>query len=109
MMQKKEPKPGKAPKEWPATSRQSKALKEIDKAIQSDEPAGEKLKKIVEDQRKASGEIARELAAHRESLPPPLRIGVAQQEPATTEVAREQRSHQDDDRIHDRNQPGRRR
>ena len=57
MTQKKEPNPGKAPKESPAASRRSKALKEIERAIQSDEPAGEKLKKMVE--------IARELAAYR--------------------------------------------
>lgn len=74
MARKKESNPHKTAKEWPGVLRQSKALKEIGKAIQSEEPASKKLKKIVEDQSKASKQIARELAAHRESLPRQLRF-----------------------------------
>jgi hypothetical protein len=77
MAGRKEPNPEKTAKELPAISRQSRAPKEIDKMIQSDEPAGKKLKKIVEEQSEACEEVARELAARREgttpeSFPPPL-------------------------------------
>jgi hypothetical protein len=63
MEQKKEPDAQRPPKEWEAVSRQSKALEEIDTLIKSDEPAGEKLKKIVEDHSAACDEIKEKLAA----------------------------------------------
>ena len=53
-----------------AFSRQSKALNEIDEAIRSDEPAGEKLKKSVEDHSEACDEIKEELAGHKEGTLP---------------------------------------
>ena len=72
MTQQKEPDPKRTSKEWPAVSRQSEALKGIDKLNKSDEPAGKKLKKIVEDQSRASDEIAKELAAYKESTMPEI-------------------------------------
>lgn len=70
MTPQKEPNPERVSKEWPAVSRQSEALKEIDELTKSDEPAGEKLKKIVQDQSQACDEIAKKLAAHKESAMP---------------------------------------
>ena len=58
--------PDRPREESDAFSRQSKALNEIDEAIRSDEPAGEKLKKSVEDHSEACDEIKEELAGHKE-------------------------------------------
>ena len=63
MAQKKEPDPKNPSEEWEAVSRQSKALEDIDKLIRSDEPAGEKLKKIVDDHGAACDEIKGKLAS----------------------------------------------
>ena len=65
MAQNKEPDPQRPPEEWQAVSRQSKALEEIDTVVKSDEPAGEKLKKIVEDHSVACDEIKEKLADNR--------------------------------------------
>ncbi|MBV8173124.1 MAG: hypothetical protein JO151_00995 [Verrucomicrobia bacterium] len=65
MTQKKEPDPERPPEEWQAVSRQSKALEEIGKLTKSDEPAGKKLKKIVEDHSAACDEIKEKLAENK--------------------------------------------
>jgi hypothetical protein len=70
MTQKKESDPQRPPEECEAVSRQSKALEEIDKLIKSDEPAGERLKKIVEDHSAACDEIKEKLAEHKEATTP---------------------------------------
>jgi hypothetical protein len=62
MTQKKETAQERPPEEGEGVTRQSKALEEIDKLIKSDEPAGEKLKKIVEDHSAACDEIKEQLA-----------------------------------------------
>ena len=51
-------------------SRQSKALDEIGEAVRSDEPAGEKLKKLVKGHGEACDEIKEELAGHKEGTIP---------------------------------------
>jgi hypothetical protein len=51
--------------EWPAVSRQSKALEEVDKLLKSVEPAGEKLKNIVKDHSEACEEIKTKLEGHK--------------------------------------------
>ena len=48
----------------------AQALNEIDEAIRSDEPAGEKLKKLVEEHSEACDEIKEELAGHKEGTMP---------------------------------------
>ena len=66
MAQQEQPGPDRPREESDAFSRQSKALNEIDEAIRSDEPAGEKLKKLVEEHSEACDEIKEELAGHKE-------------------------------------------
>jgi hypothetical protein len=63
MAEKKEPDPKRPSEEWQAVSRQAEALEEIDKLIKSDEPAGEKLKTIVDDHGAACDEIKEKLAS----------------------------------------------
>jgi hypothetical protein len=70
MAQQEQPGPDRPREESDAFSRQSKALNEIDEAIRSDEPAGEKLKKSVEDHSEACDEIKEELAGHKEGTLP---------------------------------------
>jgi hypothetical protein len=65
MTQRKKSDPQGSPKEWSAVERQSKALEEIDTVLKSEEPAGEKLKKIVEDHTEACDEIKEKLENHR--------------------------------------------
>jgi DNA-binding MurR/RpiR family transcriptional regulator len=65
MTENKKPDSQKSPKEWPAVERQSKALEEIDTVLKSEKPAGEKLKKIVEDHTEACDEIKEKLEDHR--------------------------------------------
>ena len=48
----------------------TQALNEIDEAIRSDEPAGEKLKKLVEEHSEACDETKEELAGHKEGTMP---------------------------------------
>jgi hypothetical protein len=36
---------------WPAVSRQAEAIEKIDRLVKGDEPIGEKLKEVVDDQR----------------------------------------------------------
>lgn len=60
----------KSREEWEAVSRQSEALQDIDDAIKSDEPAGEKLKKLVEDHGKACDDIKEKLADHGRGTTP---------------------------------------
>jgi hypothetical protein len=69
MTEKKKPDPQKSPKEWPAVERQSKALEEIDALLKSEKPAGEKLKKIVEDHTEACDEIKEKLEDHKADTP----------------------------------------
>jgi hypothetical protein len=69
MAEKKERDPEGSPNEWPAVSRQSKALEEIDAVLKSEEPAGEKLKKIVQDHTEACDEIKQKLADHAADTP----------------------------------------
>jgi hypothetical protein len=66
MAQPEKPNLNRPRKEWDAVLRQSKALKEIDEVIKSDEPASENIKKIVEDHSKACDEIKEKLAAYKE-------------------------------------------
>jgi redox-regulated HSP33 family molecular chaperone len=70
MAQQEQPGPDRPREESDAFSRQSKALNEIDEAIRSDEPAGEKLKKLVEEHSNACDEIKEELAGHKEGTMP---------------------------------------
>jgi hypothetical protein len=70
MAQQEQPGPDRPREESDAFSRQSKALNEIDEAIRSDEPAGEKLKKLVEEHSEACDEIKEELAGHKEGTMP---------------------------------------
>jgi hypothetical protein len=70
MAQQEQPGPDRPREESDAFSRQSKALNEIDEAIRSDEPAGEKLKKLVEEHGEACDEIKEELAGHKEGTMP---------------------------------------
>jgi hypothetical protein len=70
MAQQEQPGPDRPREESDAFSRQSKALNEIDEAIRSDEPAGEKLKKLVEEHSEACDEIKEELADHKEGTMP---------------------------------------
>jgi hypothetical protein len=69
MTQSEKPDPQRSPKEWPAVSRESKALEEIDRITKSDEPAGEKLKKVVEEHSEACDEIKDKLAGRRYDTP----------------------------------------
>ena len=62
---KEEPDPQRSPKEWPAVSRQSKALEEIGTVLNSEEPAGDKLKRIVQEHTQACDEIKEKLEDHR--------------------------------------------
>jgi hypothetical protein len=77
MTKRKERDPQRSPKEWPAVSRQSKALEEIDTVLKSKEPAAEKLKKIVQDHTEACDEIKEKLEDHRVDKPD---IGFAEQD-----------------------------
>jgi hypothetical protein len=70
MAQQEQPGPDRPRKEWDAFSRQSKALDEIDEAIRSDEPAGEKLTKLVKEHSEACDDIKEELAGHKEGTMP---------------------------------------
>jgi hypothetical protein len=70
MAQQEQPGPDRPREEWDAFSRQSKALNEIDEAIRSDEPADEKLKKLVEEHSDACDEIKEELAGHKAGTMP---------------------------------------
>jgi hypothetical protein len=65
MTQQEKPDPSGTQNEWDAVSRQSKALKEMDEVIKSNEPAGEKLKRIVGNHSNACDEIKEKLAAHK--------------------------------------------
>jgi hypothetical protein len=67
MSPKKKPDTERHSTEWPAVSRQSKAIDEPDKLLKSEEPAGEKLKNIVQDQSEACEEIKTKLEAHKDS------------------------------------------
>ena len=64
MAQHKDPDPKNPTEEWPAVSRQAKAVEEIDKLLKDDEPLGEKLKEIVGDHSEACDEIKEKLASH---------------------------------------------
>jgi hypothetical protein len=70
MAQQEQPGPDRPREESDAFSRQSKALNEIDEAIRSDEPAGEKLKELVQEHSEACDEIKEELAGHKEGTMP---------------------------------------
>jgi hypothetical protein len=65
MEKQEQPGPDGAREELDAFSRQSNALNEIDEAIRSDEPAGEKIKKSVKEHIEACDEIKDELEAHK--------------------------------------------
>jgi hypothetical protein len=70
MTEKKEERnPQRSPKEWPAVSRQSKALEEIGAVLDSEEPVGDKLKKIVQEHTEACDEIKEKLADHKADTP----------------------------------------
>jgi hypothetical protein len=66
MTEKKEERgPQRSPKEWTAIERQSKALEELDTVLKSGKPAGEDLKKIVQDHTEACDEIKEKLEEHK--------------------------------------------
>ena len=65
MSPKKEPDMEGHSTEWPAVSRQSKALEEVAKLLESQEPAGEKLKNLVKEHSEACEEIKTKLAGHK--------------------------------------------
>jgi hypothetical protein len=62
MAQHKDPDPKNPAEEWPAVSRQAKAMEGIDKLVKGDEPIGEKLKAVVDDHSQACDEIKQKLA-----------------------------------------------
>jgi len=62
MAQHKDPDPKNPTEEWPAVSRQAKAIEEIHKLVKGDEPIGEKLKEVVDDHSQACDEIKQKLA-----------------------------------------------
>jgi hypothetical protein len=70
MAQQEQPGADRPREESDAYSRQSNALDQIDEAIRSDEPAGEKLKKLVNENSEACDEIKEELAGHKEGTMP---------------------------------------
>jgi hypothetical protein len=57
MAQHKDPDPKNPAEEWPAVSRQAKAIEEIDKLVKGDEAIGKKLKEVVDDHSQACDEI----------------------------------------------------
>ena len=67
----KEPDPKTSGEEWPAVSRQAKAVEKIDKLLKGDEPLGEKLKEIVDDHSVACDEIKEKLASHKQGTHQP--------------------------------------
>ena len=52
-------------KEWPAVSRQAKAIEEIDSLVRGDEPMREKLKEAVDDHSQACDEIKQKLGSQK--------------------------------------------
>ena len=71
MAQHENPDPKKPAEEWPAVSRQTKAIEEIDRLVKGDEPIGEKLKEAVDDHSQACDDFKQELESHKQETPSP--------------------------------------